>query len=99
MSASAIDFRQSYIMDRVGGGLDDTGNAEDMLLTQIDRVEAFKLQITRFHTDLNAISTTSPIVSKTLENMTLLDRDFGKLTNQLRNIRCKIQDEESGLNS
>ncbi len=86
-------------MDKIGGFIEDTGTAEDLLLAQIDRVEAFKLQITKFHTDLNAVSTTSPVVSKTLENMTLLERDFGKLTSQLRNIRCKIQDEESGLNS
>lgn len=69
-----------------------------MLLGQIDRVEAFKLQVTKFHSDLNAVITTSPIVSKTLENMSYLERDFDKLASQLRNIRCKIQDEEEVLN-
>ena len=94
-AALAVDFRQSYIADQIGQFVvQDMEIAEDSLLQQIDRVEAFKLQVNKFQTDLNLVPGNNMLVSKTLSNMQLLEKDIGKLNQSLRTIRVKIQDEE-----
>ena len=94
-AALAVDFRQSYIADQIGQFVvHDMEIAEDSLLQQIDRVEAFKLQVNKFQTDLNLVPGNNMLVSKTLSNMQLLEKDIGKLNQSLRTIRVKIQDEE-----
>lgn len=71
--------------------------AENSVISQIDRVEAIRVQVEKFKRDLGTIPQQNTVIAKTLENMNHLEKDVGRLAQQLRLIRSKIQDETSLL--
>lgn len=97
VSQPSIDFRQSYIVGRFDHATKEDDIAEYSVISQIDKVEAIKVQLEKFKNDLGTLPQQNPVVTKTLENMDYLERDVGRLAQQLRVIRTKIHDETSFL--
>jgi hypothetical protein len=97
VSQPSIDFRQSYVVGRFDHVAKEDDIAEYSVISQIDKVEAIKVQLEKFKKDLGTLPQQNPVVTKTLENMDYLERDVGRLAQQLRIIRAKIHDETSSL--
>lgn len=97
VSHSAIDFRQSYIVDRVDSTVREEDTAEISIINQVDKIEAIKVQITKFKRDLESAPHQDPALVKTVENLEYLEQDIGKLSQHLRQVRTKVQDETTYL--
>lgn len=94
---SAVDFRQSYVVNRLNIRDSGEAEAEDELIGQIDKVDAVRLQISKFIQDLSLVNPKPPALQKSIQNMELLERDCSALANKMRSIRLKIQEEEENL--
>jgi DNA repair ATPase RecN len=97
VTQSGIDFRQSYVLERISDSISDKVSSEQNLISQIDRIEAIRLQFEKFKTDLGGLPHQNPVIQKTMENLAHLEKDVGKLANQLGRIKGKFQDESSML--
>ena len=52
----------------------------DVLAYEINRIDSMKTQINKFRADLDGLSNkSSPVIAKTLSNMTLLEEDIASL--------------------
>jgi len=67
------------------------------LLSQVDKINAIKLQLSKFEADLKALTSKPAPVLKTISNMELLEEDLEKLKMKLQLIRNKVIDGESSL--
>lgn len=97
MSQSTVSFRQSYVLDRFDNTINEEDTAENAVISQVDKIEAVKVQLSKFKSDLSNVPTMTPAIAKTLENMEYLEEDVGKLAQQLRVVRNKISNETMAL--
>lgn len=71
-----VDFRQSYVVRPDPHADEDI----DVLAYEINRIDSMKTQISKFRNDLEGLNNKgSPVIAKTLSNMTLLEEDISSL--------------------
>ena len=92
-SADPNDFRQSYLPSRVSDPVSEAATTEDLLLSQLKRLDTFKMQVEKFRKDLGTLPL-NPVISKSIENMELLDQDFQKLEAYLKDVKSKVSEAE-----